>query len=110
MGWAGRSSAGSRARPGRAGIATIVNNTFRLWHIPSVACDVEYTDEFGSWWEGLTEAEQTDVAAIIDLLEQRDTRLGFPYSSGINGLRRRRATTGSTSGSCRWPTGFTTST
>jgi len=26
-----------------------------------VECEVEFTDEFSIWWEGLTEAEQVDV-------------------------------------------------
>ena len=52
-----------------------------------MACDVEYTDEFGGWWTTLEEDEQDDVAAIVTLLESRDVRLGFPHSSGINGSR-----------------------
>ena len=52
-----------------------------------MACEVEYTDEFGNWWTGLSDAEQVDVAATITLLEARDVRLGFPHSSGINGSR-----------------------
>jgi hypothetical protein len=52
-----------------------------------MACDVEYTDEFGSWWAGLSEGEQVDVAATVTLLETRDVRLGFPHSSGIKGSR-----------------------
>lgn len=52
-----------------------------------MACEVEYTDEFGAWWKRLTESEQEDVAAVVTLLESRDVRLGFPYSSGINGSR-----------------------
>ena len=52
-----------------------------------MACEVEYTDEFGAWWTGLSDAEQVDVAATITLLEVRDVRLGFPHSSGINGSR-----------------------
>ena len=43
-----------------------------------MACEVEYTDEFGDWWTGLSDAEQVDVAATITLLEARDVRLGFP--------------------------------
>lgn len=31
--------------------------------------DVEYTDEFGSWWETLSEKEQTAVAVTVGLLE-----------------------------------------
>lgn len=52
-----------------------------------MACEVDYTDEFGDWWSNLTSAEQVDVAATITLLEARDVRLGFPQSSGIKGSR-----------------------
>lgn len=52
-----------------------------------MACEVEYTDEFGDWWAGLNEAGQIDVAASVTLLETRDIRLGFPYSSGIKSSR-----------------------
>jgi hypothetical protein len=52
-----------------------------------MAWDVEYTDEFGNWWELLGEAEQESVAAVVGLLEERGTSLGFPHSSGINGSR-----------------------
>lgn len=47
--------------------------------------DVEYTDEFETWWETLTEEEQTDIAAGIGLLEERGPNLRYPHSSGING-------------------------
>lgn len=49
--------------------------------------DVEYTDEFGDWWAGLTEAEQEDVAAVVELLEQKGPQLPHPFSSGINGSK-----------------------
>ncbi|MDB5675990.1 MAG: hypothetical protein JWM65_2972 [Sphingomonas bacterium] len=52
-----------------------------------MACDVEYTDEFGGWWSGLSATEQVDVTATVTLLEERGVRLGFPQSSGINGSR-----------------------
>jgi hypothetical protein len=52
-----------------------------------VACTVEYTDEFGGWWATLGEGEQEDVAAHVSLLEERGIRLGYPYSSAINGAR-----------------------
>lgn len=67
--------------------ANFLDKICRLWNIPCVACEVEYTDEFGSWWAVLTEKEQADVAAYVELLESRDARLGYPYSSGINGSR-----------------------
>ena len=52
-----------------------------------MACDVEFTDEFGGWFDGLGETEQDDVAAYVGLLEAEGVKLGFPYSSGINGSR-----------------------
>jgi hypothetical protein len=46
---------------------------------------VEYTDEFGDWWDTLTEAEQIRIDAHVRKLEQRGPNL--PYSSGIHGSR-----------------------
>jgi hypothetical protein len=37
--------------------------------------------------ETLSEGEQIDVDAAVQLLEQRGPTLPFPYSSGINGSR-----------------------
>lgn len=48
---------------------------------------MEYTNEFGSWWEELTEGEQEDISAVVTLLEERGPTLPFPYSSAINGSR-----------------------
>jgi hypothetical protein len=52
-----------------------------------MAWEVEYTDEFGAWWDGLSEPQQDRLAAIVRLLAERGPSLGFPYSSGINGSR-----------------------
>jgi hypothetical protein len=49
--------------------------------------DVEYTDEFGDWWNGLTEQEQEALDVSVRLLEERGPALGFPHSSGINGSK-----------------------
>ena len=49
--------------------------------------EVEYTDEFGGWWETLDEDEQDSVAAIVQVLEVKGSSLGYPYSSGIEGSR-----------------------
>ncbi|TDR94430.1 type II toxin-antitoxin system RelE/ParE family toxin [Enterovirga rhinocerotis] len=48
---------------------------------------VEYTDEFGLWWDTLTEAEQIGLDSHVRKLEQRGPHLPFPYSSGLNGSR-----------------------
>jgi hypothetical protein len=47
--------------------------------------EVEYTNEFGNWWNELGEAEQISVAAHIELLEQLGPNLKFPYTSGVQG-------------------------
>ncbi|MCE4556864.1 type II toxin-antitoxin system RelE/ParE family toxin [Roseateles cellulosilyticus] len=52
-----------------------------------MAWEVEYTDEFGAWWAGLSEDEQVSVAASVKLLEERGPNLRFPHSSGINGSK-----------------------
>ena len=49
--------------------------------------EIEYTDEFGAWWSGLSEEEQVSIAASVQLLEERGPNLGFPHSSGINGSK-----------------------
>ena len=49
--------------------------------------DVEYTDEFGEWWNGLSEDEQESLDASVRLLEDRGPNLGFPHSSGVNGSK-----------------------
>ncbi len=53
----------------------------------SVAWDVEVTDEFKAWWNGLIEAECIAVERAVLLLEERGPHLPFPYSSRVNGSR-----------------------
>jgi len=52
-----------------------------------MAYEVEYTDEFGDWWDGLSVPEQESVAAMVGLLEVKGPHLLFPYSSGIASSR-----------------------
>lgn len=49
--------------------------------------NVEYTDEFGLWWNDLDEGEQVDVDACVGLLEAKGPNLPFPYSSGVEGSK-----------------------
>lgn len=49
--------------------------------------DVEYTDEFGKWWDTLAESEQESVDASVRLLETMGPRLPFPHSSGVKKSR-----------------------
>ncbi len=48
---------------------------------------VEYTDEFGSWWDTLTESERIRITSAVGLLERRGPNLPFPHSSGVKGSR-----------------------
>lgn len=52
-----------------------------------MAWNVEYTDEFGEWWNALAEAQQEDITATVTLLVELGPNLPFPYSSGIKGSR-----------------------
>lgn len=52
--------------------------------------EVEYTDEFGAWWQGLSAAEQESVDTSVQLLEARGPQLGYPHSSGIARSRHAR--------------------
>ena len=45
--------------------------------------DVEYTDEFERWWNGLTEVEQEDINAKVILLQRLGPSLRRPHSDVI---------------------------
>ncbi len=52
-----------------------------------VEWEVEFTDEFGEWWDGLTEAEQEDVRAKVNLLRRFGPGLGRPHADVIASSR-----------------------
>lgn len=45
---------------------------------------VEYTDEFGQWWDSLREGVQIDIDTVVRLLERLGPNLKFPYTSVIH--------------------------
>ncbi|MFQ5777784.1 MAG: type II toxin-antitoxin system RelE/ParE family toxin [Terriglobia bacterium] len=45
--------------------------------------EVEFTDEFEEWWDGLNEDEQVDVDAKVMLLQQYGPMLRRPHSDVI---------------------------
>lgn len=48
-----------------------------------MAWEVEYTDEFEAWWNGLTAEEQIELDAKVHLLEQHGPVLPRPHSDVI---------------------------
>jgi hypothetical protein len=52
-----------------------------------VVADIEFTDEFERWWDGLSAHEQDSVRDSVNLLQQFGLSLKYPYSSGIAGSR-----------------------
>ena len=49
--------------------------------------DVEYTTTFFAWWDGLSAEEQVSVGAVVDRLQERGVRLGYPLSSRVSTSR-----------------------
>jgi hypothetical protein len=49
--------------------------------------NVEFTHEFGEWYENLVEIVQNDIDRAVVLLEAKGPQLQFPYSSGIENSR-----------------------
>jgi hypothetical protein len=67
--------------------ATPIAQTCLVGYIPSMAWEVEYTDEFEAWWITLDEREQESVDIAVTLLEEKGPRLPFPFSSKISNSR-----------------------
>ena len=51
--------------------------------------NAEFTNEFGEWWDELSESEQDDITATVELLQEHGPQLRYPYSSGIKSSNHR---------------------
>jgi hypothetical protein len=49
--------------------------------------EVEYTDEFGEWWDSLEGAEQESLATSVELLRQLGPNLPRPHADTVKGSR-----------------------
>ena len=49
--------------------------------------EVEVTDEFSDWWQGLTDDQQTSLTDRVDLLVERGPNLGRPVVDRIQTSR-----------------------
>jgi hypothetical protein len=54
-------------------------------YIKSVAYEVEFSDEFGEWWENLPPEEQESIAFSVRLLEEEGINLKRPQADTIKG-------------------------
>jgi hypothetical protein len=52
-----------------------------------VEWNIEYTDEFGAWWNGLALEEHEDINASVILLQRFGPMLRYPHSSSIASSR-----------------------
>jgi hypothetical protein len=52
-----------------------------------MAWSIEVTDEFQSWVEGLTLAEQETIGRKVDLLEEKGPSLGRPHVDTLKGSK-----------------------
>ena len=50
--------------------------------------EVEFTDEFRTWWDGLTEAEQVDVRAEVNLVRRFGPTLSRPHVDSVASSRQ----------------------
>lgn len=50
--------------------------------------EILVTDEYEEWFLGLTDPEQTDVLAMVDVLEIKGPRLGRPYADTLYGSKK----------------------
>src|SRR5215208_1724361 len=49
--------------------------------------EVEYTDEFGEWFDGIGEEAQEDVSLAVEKLEERGPALPRPLADTVEGSR-----------------------
>ena len=48
-----------------------------------MAWEIEFTDEFGGWWDSLSEEEQAAVDAKVRLLAEDGPSLGRPHADSL---------------------------
>src|SRR5437660_8049662 len=79
-----------KARLGARGVTTTKSSSrysidviFHRCYVCSMAWEVEYSDEFEAWWNGLTAGEQIELDAKVRLLAQYGPVLPRPHSDVV---------------------------
>ena len=52
-----------------------------------MAYEVEFSDEFGEWWDSLTAEEQESVAFSVRILEEEGIHLTRPQADTVRGSK-----------------------
>ncbi len=52
-----------------------------------MAWEIEYTDEFGAWWDELDRVTRRRIISAVEALEERGPGLGRPLVDTIHGSR-----------------------
>jgi hypothetical protein len=60
---------------------------FHIWNTICVAWDVEFTGQFETWWNALSEDEQVEISAKVELLQERGPTLPRPHADVISTSR-----------------------
>jgi hypothetical protein len=61
-----------------------IDRIFLLWNTIAVSWEVEYTDEFETWWNSLSTDEQTEIDVKVALLEEHGPTLTRPHADVIS--------------------------
>jgi len=64
-----------------------IEGIFHKCYILNVPWQVEFTDEFQVWWNSLRPEEQEEIAAKVELLEDRGPALSRPHADVIKSSR-----------------------
>src|ERR1039458_1748395 len=64
-----------------------LDRIFLLWNIHLMVWEVEFTDEFEVWWHSLSEGEQAEIDAKVDLLQEHGPLLPRPHADVIASSR-----------------------
>jgi hypothetical protein len=64
-----------------------LDGLFPLCNIPFMAWEVEYTSQFETWWGALSEDEQVEISAKVELLQEFGPVLPRPHADVISSSR-----------------------
>jgi len=91
MRWGWRPEARGTNAHSEASVAFIAHNSLDdiciLVHNEPMAWEVEFTDEFGEWWDGLSVDEQNSIADGVYVLEEFGPTLTRPQADTVRGSK-----------------------